>query len=61
MIPMLNFLAGQALVAAIYRRAIAPKWCFAIQGFGKRGRDSFQNPEVVPAEQIGMGQSAPFK
>src|SRR6266850_1467501 len=54
---MLNFLAAQALIAAIDGRAALSYWLLAIQRFGQRAGQRLQFIQLMAGEKVPMRQT----
>jgi hypothetical protein len=61
MVPMLDFLAREALITTIDPDTIVEHWVKTIKHFGQSGSHCFQFSELMSIEKIGMTQTATFQ
>jgi hypothetical protein len=61
MVPVLDFLASQATVTAIYRPPFFVNGVLAIECLGQRPRDGLQALELIATEQVSVSQTPAFQ
>src|SRR3982750_3767480 len=61
MVPMLDFLAREALITTIHPGIVVEHWVKTIEHFGQCGSHCFQFSELMSIEKIGMAQTATFQ